>query len=209
MCKYRGELPNDAITFLWDGQSVPNRTGGWEAHQAEYNHIIRDVLTSPRYYPMLLTEAVQATLRQVTSVELGDGLTAHRENTNPFWKVQESFPYELREYLMSRQNQSKLEFSDTNSRNEAVLLLTVGLLCLGLGTAFRKYLPAQQRLWLLVSLLGVVTNAGVTGGLANVLSRLQTRVVWVLPFSVLCLVVAHFPAIKACLAPGRVPNPKD
>ncbi|AII51812.1 hypothetical protein [Hymenobacter sp. APR13] len=209
LCKYRTELPNDAITFLWDSQSVPNRTGGWEVHQAEYSYIIRDVLTSPRYYPALLSEAVQATLRQIVSVELGDGLSAHRDNTNPFWKVQESFPYELREYLSSRQNQSKLEFASINSRNEASLLLTVGLLCVGLGTVFRRRLPAEQRLWLLVCLLGVVTNAGVTGGLANVLSRLQTRVVWILPFSVLCLVVSYLLAAKARFTLGHAPTPKD
>lgn len=196
LCSHRNELPNDAITFLWDGQSLPNRTGGWETHQAEYSFIIRDIFTSPRYYPMLLSEAAQATLRQVVSVELGDGLTAHGNNTNPFWKVQEFFPQELREYLSARQQQSRLDFTDLNARNQLALLLAVGGLCLGLGTALRNRLAEQHRLWLLVCLIAVVANAGVTGSLANVLSRLQTRVVWVLPFSVLCLAVGYLPAAR-------------
>ncbi|MCC2545882.1 hypothetical protein LJY25_05455 [Hymenobacter sp. BT175] len=209
LCKFRNELPNDAITFLWDGQSVPNRTGGWEAHETEYKAIIQDVLTSPRYYPLLLTEAIQATLRQVVSVEHGDGLTPFRENSNPFWKVQESFPYELREYLSSRQNQSRLDFTDLTARNQLTLLLTVGVLCAALGSRLRHRLTARERLWLLVAITGIVTNAGVTGSLANVLSRLQTRVVWVLPFSVLCLLVAHGPALLAYLRGWLRATPSD
>jgi hypothetical protein len=197
LCKYRSELPNDAISFLWDAQSVPNRTGGWEAHRQEYEFIIRDILTSPRYYPALVSEAIQATFRQLVSVEHGDGLTAFRENTNPFWKVQEFFPYELREYLSSRQNTSRFDFSELNTRNQFVLLITVALLCLGLGSRVRKQLSEKERLWLLICISGIVANAGVTGGLANVLSRLQTRTVWVLPFSVFCLAFAHRADIRA------------
>ena len=195
LCQYRYQLPNDAITFLWDGQSVPNRTGGWEAHRAEYQQVIRAILTSPRYYPALASEAVQATLRQLVSVDHGDGLTAYRDNTNPFWKVQEYFPFELREYLSSYQNQSRLNFTDLSARNQFTLLLTLAGLLLLLGTPVREALAPRARLWLLVCIVGVVANAGVTGGLANVISRLQTRVVWVLPFSVLCLGVAGYPTI--------------
>jgi hypothetical protein len=197
LCKYKNELPNDAITFLWDEQSVPNRTGGWEVHEQEYRLIIRDIFTTPRYYMPLLSEAAQATLRQLVNVEHGDGLMAYRENSNPFWKVQEFFPYEFREYLSSRQNQSRLDFNDLTSRNQLVLFAAVAVLCVALGTGLRTHLLARERLWLLVCIIGIVANAGVTGSLANVLSRLQTRVVWVLPFSVLCILTAHRSAVIA------------
>ncbi|KAA9331347.1 hypothetical protein F0P96_13955 [Hymenobacter busanensis] len=197
LCQFRDKLPNDAITFLWDANSVPGQTGGWEANRAEYEEIIRNVLTHPRYYPALASEAVQATLRQLASNSHGDGLFAYRENSNPYWKVQEYFNYELREYLSSLQQTSRLTFTDLNERLNLTLLLTTAALLLLLGTPLRQHLSPTARLWLVICLTGVVANAGVTGGLANVLSRLQTRVVWVLPWSVLLIVASHAPALVA------------
>ncbi|WP_190242769.1 hypothetical protein, partial [Hymenobacter lapidiphilus] len=104
LCKFRDQLPNDAITFMWDANSPLNRTGGWNANQPEYQRILRQILLSPRYYPLLISETVQATLRQLTHIGHGDGLTAFRENTNPYWKVGEYAPYELKEYMSSMQN---------------------------------------------------------------------------------------------------------
>ncbi|UOQ80806.1 hypothetical protein [Hymenobacter sp. 5414T-23] len=116
LCAYRDKLPNDAIAFMWDGNSPLYQTGGVLANQQEYGQIIRRVLTSPRYYPYLISETIQAGLRQLTHIGHGDGLTPFRENTNPFWKVGEFTHYELKEYMSSMQNRGQLEFKTLNER---------------------------------------------------------------------------------------------
>ncbi|WP_201983301.1 hypothetical protein [Hymenobacter rubidus] len=73
LCAYRDSLPNTAAAFVWSDKSPMNQTGGWNAHLDEYRGIIGQVLTSPRYYPYLASEAAQATLRQLTHALHGNG----------------------------------------------------------------------------------------------------------------------------------------
>ncbi|TGE05493.1 hypothetical protein [Hymenobacter fodinae] len=195
LCAFRDNLPNDAIGFLWDSNSPLIKTGGWQAHTDEYKYIIREVLTSPRYYPYLVSETVQATLRQLTHIGHGDGLTPFRENTNPYWKVSDLAYYELKEYMTSLQNRGALDFSALNERTYTTHLLAVAVLAGLLLTGLRRLLTPSAILVVVILSLGVVSNAVVTGGLANVLDRLQARVSWVMPFVALLLVVQYGPAI--------------
>ncbi|RSK42670.1 hypothetical protein [Hymenobacter perfusus] len=193
LCEFRDKLPNDAITFMWDANSPLNQTGGWNANRPEYQQIIGQVLRSPRYYPLLVSESVQATLRQLTHIGHGDGLTAFRENTNPYWKVGEYAPYELKEYMSSMQNRSQLDFKDLNERvygAHLLALLVLGALLLGPWRA--RIAPAAVGL-VLVCGAAVVSNALVTGSLANVLDRLQGRVAWLLPWACLLLLAQYLP----------------
>jgi hypothetical protein len=195
LCAFRDKLPNDAIAFMWDGNSPLYQTGGVLANQEEYRQIIKQVLTSPRYYPYLISETVQAGLRQLTHVSHGDGLTPFRENTNPFWKVGEFTHYELKEYMSSMQNRGQLEFQTLNERTCAGQLLALAGLVVFLFTGLRRYIAPAGVLAVVVLGLGVVANAFVTGGLANVLDRLQSRVAWVIPFVALLLLVQYGPII--------------
>ena len=205
LCAFRDKLPNDAISFMWDSNSPYNQTGGLAANRAEYQQIIRAILTSPRYYPRLASEAIQATLRQLTHVGHGDGLEPFRENTNPYWKVQNFSSYELKEYMSSLQNRGQLVFTALNERMYAAQLLA--LLTLGGLIAWhrnQKMIPsgsssstATTDLILLLTVLGtgIVANAFVTGALANVLDRLQGRVAWLLPFVAILVVAQHGPEL--------------
>lgn len=195
LCAYRDKLPNDAIAFMWDGNSPLNQTGGWNANRAEYQEIIGQVLTTPRYYPYFITESVQAGLRQLTHVGYGDGLVPYRENTNPYWKVQNFAGYELKEYMSSLQNRGQLTFATLNERVYAGQLLALLALGTMLGTSLRRRLGSPAMLLVLVLAAGVVANAFVTGSLANVLDRLQARVAWVLPFAAVLLLAEHGPAL--------------
>lgn len=195
LCAFRDKLPNDAIAFMWDGNSPLAQTGGWQANQEEYNYIIRQVLTTPRYYPYLVSETVQATLRQLTHLGHGDGLTPFRENTNPYWKVGELTRYELKEYMSSMQNRGQLDFKTLNERTYGGQLAALAVLATFLLTSLRRVVAPGAVLAVVALGLGVLCNALVTGGLANVLDRLQARVAWVLPFAALLLLVQYGPGL--------------
>lgn len=194
LCAYRDKLPNDAITFLWDGNSPYYQTGGLEENLDEYHAMVRDILTTPRYYPYLIQEGLRSTLRQLVHLSHGDGLGPFRENTNPYWKVQEFASYELKAYMSSQQNRGVLHFEDLNARLYGAQLLALLVVAAVVAAARRSAVAAARYspllLLLLVLGLGLVANAFVTGALANVLDRLQGRVAWLLPFAAL-LVLAE------------------
>jgi hypothetical protein len=197
LCAYRDSLPNTAAAFVWHPKSPMNLTGGWNAHLEEYRGIIGQVLTSPRYYPYLASEAVQATLRQLTHALHGTGAPPACGVDTPPWSQVRRFNdgYELKEYMASMQNQSQLDFTALNERLPWVYLLSLLTLLLGLARpGIRQAVgPAGTMLLVLVGLM-LVANAFVTGNLANVLDRLQVRMAWVLPFAALLLVAQHGPA---------------
>ncbi|TGD78531.1 hypothetical protein [Hymenobacter wooponensis] len=191
LCAFRDKLPNDAIAFMWDSNSPLAQTGGWQSNQQEYQQIIRRVLTSPRYYPYLVSETAQATLRQLTHVGHGDGLSPFRENTNPYWKIGEFMHYELKEYMSSMQNRNQLNFTTLNERTYGAHLASLVILAVLLLTRLRRMVAPEAVLAVTVLGLGVLSNALVTGGLANVLDRLQSRVSWVLLFAAVLLLVQY------------------
>lgn len=203
LCAYRDSLPNTAAAFVWNAKSPLNLTGGWNAHLDEYRDIIGQVLTSPRYYPYLASEAVQATFRQLTHALHGNGAPPACGVDTPPWSQVKLFKhgYELKEYLASMQNQSLLDFTALNERLPWVYLLSILTLLVGLAQpGIRQAVgPAGAMLLVLVGLM-LVTNAFVTGNLANVLDRLQVRMAWLLPFAALLLAVQHGPAVLVAAA---------
>lgn len=215
LCTYRDKLPNDAITFLWDGSSPYAQTGGLEANLSGYRRIVGTILTSPRYYPRLATMAVQSTLRQLTHIAQGDGLGPYRENSSPYWKIPELASYEMKPYLSSLQNHSSLHFEEITERayaaqNWALLVVLAAAAAVGLGRLPRQAVPALLLLTLIG--FGLVFNAFATGALANVLDRLQGRVAWLLPFAALLLLASALPDLAAWgrrYLPGRVPSSSE
>lgn len=200
LCAYRDKLPNDAITFIWDGSSPYNQTGGLEANLSAYRRIVRAIFTSPRYYPRLATMAIQSTFRQLTHIAQGDGLVAYRENTSPYWKIPDLASYEMKPYLSSLQNHSSLHFEELTERTYTTQNWALLVLALGAAAVHRRQLPQPAVPALLVLVLwcfGMVFNAFATGALANVIDRLQGRVAWLLPFGALLLLASALPALLA------------
>lgn len=196
LCQYRGKLPDNAVSFVWGEPNIPNQMGGWETSREEYKRIINGVLTTPRYYPLLLEEGVLGTVRQLTHVGHGDGLTPFLDGSNPFWKVQAFFGYELKEYTSSLQNRGALNFKELTERSYNTLALTLLAALLLLLAPLRQAVPPV--LWMTVVLvaLAVVLNAAVTANLANVLDRLQTRMAWLLPWTVLLVWLQAWPQLR-------------
>ena len=168
LCKYRGKLPDDAMGFMWNTGTPMQLAGGMEATRDEYRRIIGRVLRSPRYYPALAWTAVQATLRQLTHVGLGDGLNPYRENTAPYGPMR-SYPYELKAYMSSMQNHGQLGFGGLNERAGLAYLLAVvaGLSGLASRTGRRRLGP-DAAAWLALVGTALVANAFATGAVANV-----------------------------------------
>jgi hypothetical protein len=179
ICEHIDKIPNTNWDFCWDLQSPLYLTGGWDSNRIEYGQILRGTLSKPNYLALHVWKSAEATLRQISQTEIGDGLTPHTQNSNPFWRIEQYFKDELPEYLTSRQNWAVLDFKTTNQ---------IHLLFLFLSSFFVlwqfKYVENQAD-WRLIYgfvLLFIFCNAFTTATFGNVLARLNSRVFWVLPF---------------------------
>ena len=95
LCAFKDKLPPNAWDFVWNADQPTQQLGGWEGTKSEYTAILRNLAWSPKYYLFVMYKAIMDTARQLTQNQVGDGLSAYRENTNPFWKVQERYGHEL------------------------------------------------------------------------------------------------------------------
>lgn len=178
LCAYKDKLPPYAWDFVWNADQPTHQMGGWEGTKSEYKAILGDLARSPKYYLLLLYKSIIDTARQLTQIYVGDGLSAHRENTNPFWKVQEHYGHELSWYMGSKQQNNLLDWAIFNWIYWAMVIISsLGVL---LYWEKLKSEPLIVVCYLLVVVF-LVSNAFVTANFANVLARLQSRIVWLLP----------------------------
>jgi hypothetical protein len=186
LCAYKDSLPATAINFIWEGNGPFYKTGYWRGSEKEYSQIINYTLTHPPYIMMHVVKAAEATFRQLLHNDVGNGIEIYGKNTAPNVHIRKHLRHELNEFNASMQNNGDWEpiIPSVNKRYNFILILSL-LLILGFyATELKTRFMVNEQLpflgWLFI--LCVICNAFVTGALANVLDRLQSRIVWILPF---------------------------
>lgn len=188
LCLFKDELPNSAIAFLWDDKSVFSQTGSWAWSKKEYDKILNEIILSPKYFGANLGEAIIATFSQLTRNDIGDGLIGYDNKSAPYGAIKSHLRYELKPFNNSKQNKWLLNFTEINKRHFWLLLFSVlTILIFVFNAKLKKEIPSQFSFFIGVSLFVIVLNAFVTGAMANVLDRLQSRIVWLIPLIALIL----------------------
>jgi hypothetical protein len=186
LCNYKDELPPNAWDFLWDETGPLYKTGGWDSSRAEYNAIIKDVFTTPRYAAMFAASAVTGTVQQLTHNNIAaDPLPA---NAIPGQMIEKHYPKELNAYTRCMQTTGAINATNFNYCYLLVFVLSSVLI---LHHRKRIYTPNIKFLYLF-TLLFILCNAFVTATFANVLDRLQLRVSWVLPAINCTLLIQYY-----------------
>lgn len=183
LCEWRDKLPDRQWDFMWDDSGALAQTGGWIDSEEEYSRIIQGTLVSPKFLGMHIVKNSLASLRQLPLIFVGDGLSPWNEPANPFWKVQQYFSHELKEYRSSLQQTGALKFEWFNVLIVIFSLLTITS-ALIINVTRRNttgYEVAFSGMFKLV-LLFLIINAAVTATFSTVNGRFQSRVFWVLVF---------------------------
>lgn len=181
LCAYKDSLPLRQWDFQWDANSPLYKTGGWQANEEEYNKIIHKTLTRPKYIGMHVLKSAEATLRELPQVNVGDGLSPQGKDSNPYWKVLENFPAEVKEYLSSLQNTGNLHF---DFFNVVILLVAFISLVVALIIGIIRGQTKDSFIWQRAfgfTVLFIVVNAFATATFSTPLGRFNARVFWVLP----------------------------
>ena len=182
LCVYRNSLPEKAYQFVWDEDSPFYKIGGWKESKPEFNEIIFETLTTPKYIGLHIKESLKATFQQLVLFKIGDGNGSFPEGTQLHSRIHKYFPNDLDQYANSRQNQSQLGFLDVfNSLFSAVIILSLIILVF-LQIRFWNQFNGHFKLVLIVLLTGILLNAWDCGTFANAIDRLGCKMIWLIPF---------------------------
>ncbi len=191
LCAYKDSLPPVAWEFVWDGQHSPVfKEGGWEGTREEYRAIMGDMLSQPRYWPLMAYKTAGATLRQVVLCNIDESEELHwikYEKDHPLYQaLQRYYPYEINHFATAKQNVKILNIVFYDEVYVVVLLLSSFCCMLLLRGDIKK--QAGKVYFLLI--LYLLANAFATATFGNVLTRLNSRDIWLLPMANIIFIYA-------------------
>ncbi|GJM32883.1 MAG: hypothetical protein DHS20C18_18840 [Saprospiraceae bacterium] len=185
--KFCDHLENIPVNFLWDTTNSPlYKTGGWEANEEEYDAIIKDILTTPRYLSLFILRSLEATFQQFFHFDLGDTTIKQHKESSPYKHFERFLPDQTRNYEVSMQYNNQLNFDLANVHQR--YLLGIGLL-LSILLLSTNLIANEKKIMIGFLMICLLANAAICGSLSGVLFRYQCRVMWLvlLPlFVVLC-----------------------
>ncbi|REJ85325.1 MAG: hypothetical protein DWQ44_01330 [Bacteroidetes bacterium] len=192
---YQEVIPHSTIAFLWDERSPFYKCGGWnEQTREEYKSVIMEMISKPRYLSWILIDVLQNGLKQLFHNDIGSGLFGYTKETSPFIAIDHKLNQDLNYFITSKQNTSGFgTFESFNDRYNMVLAFAYLALFIFL---FSGRINADYRLAIVLVIFAMAMNAMVTGGLANVLDRLQSRIVWLVP---LCAILIAWSERRAII----------
>ncbi len=196
LCRYMDSLPDNAADFAWDPESPLNKIGGWKGSRDEFEYIIRETLTTPRFMVRHIEEAIKSTLRQFGRFKAGDGNGSFLHGTLLFERIQKYVPRESDGYLSSRQNRSgalQPGLRGFNRLSLAGIIVSLALLILSLVIPNIRT-RMESRHFLLYILLGtaIVCSNAINASLGTVTDRYGAKVMWFLPLAGLLLLFQIF-----------------
>lgn len=191
-------LKRNPCYFLWDSQS-PVNNGKIDRIKLSklYAPVLKDMFSKWKYQKMFLQEVFRSGSEQLKFYKIGSGLHSYTENTPPYWHIETEFESEFESYKNAKQYKIGLEQIYPENLSRAVHISS--WLILAILLLLRRI---RKKIGILVFILiiGVVANALVTGGLANVYDRLAVRVNWLLTFGAiigfLVLIESYFETKK-------------
>ncbi|HPT13526.1 MAG TPA: hypothetical protein PK796_01965 [Bacteroidales bacterium] len=192
LCEYKDCFPESYEKFLWDTKGAFYQTGGWDITQnQEYKQVIRDVLTTPKYFYLFALNCSDHFLKQTISFRTGDGLYSwfNRESSQ-YQIVLENFnkPEIRNSFQSSKQIRGRLNFKYVNILND--ILLAISLLII-IWCIIKKLTDRKTIQLTYVIISGLLINAVSTSAMSSVFDRFQSRVIWLLPFLACIYIVSR------------------
>lgn len=182
LCPYADSLPASAADFIWNEDSPFKKTGYWENSRPGYDSLLADFFGRSHYLGRYLEEAGKSGVAQVFELSVGEGITPYNENSSPYKFFERAMPAQIPAYVASRQFNREFSFV----WEKWLLWITMaisGLMLVTLGIMKRRVLSGPVLWFAVIAALTYVANAFLTGALANVYSRLQSRVAWLIPLA--------------------------
>ncbi len=190
LCAYKDQLQGHAWDFVWNANGAFAATGGWQYSAGEYKEIIKQTVVQPKYLVMHIQAAALATINQVCRSQLGDGMVTMDLKSNVFEHLANAIPRDMYLFTQSKQN-SPIGLPWQQINYFTMMATIIGVLCLIL-LVLKGKLHGPAASFVILLCVFVLSNAFVTGALANILSRLNSRALLLLPAVIIPQVYSVF-----------------
>jgi hypothetical protein len=181
LCEYKDSLPKRAFEFVWDTDGPVNKMGGWKACEEEFNSIIFQTLTTPKYIGLHLKASLAATYEQFSKFKINDGNIPFPKGSLVYDRMEHYFPGELAQFERSKQNRDALAFTSLlNYLFRIVVVLSIA----GIALSFFILKDFRRRNFLSLTvliILGIVVNAWGSATFSNAIDRFGAKMIWLLP----------------------------
>ncbi|MBS0246989.1 MAG: hypothetical protein JSR61_10240 [Proteobacteria bacterium] len=182
LCQYRGEIQEDADSWLWWSGSPLYKLGGWEAYEPEAKRIIAGTLAD---YPVShAITAVNAAIAQFMSFETEIGID---DNQPTYAAIEQFVPRLYPAFLAARQQADRFDVSPINELHLPVAYLALALLALAMLFHRRLGLSPEARALGLILFVALAANAIICGVFSHPVDRYQSRLVMLAPFAVVVI----------------------
>lgn len=189
MCAYKDSIAYLGWDFMWAEKSPLYKTGGWEANEDEYRAIIKDLLKDPKYRKIAIYKGLEYGFKQF--------FTFHTtvsppllEGSAPYGQIQWRLPDTAKEYISDRQNTNRLDLNFINAVEMPVFFASLIAALLFLFSPVLSTMLSSNERWLLATVIVyILVSAFICSNLSTIHARFQNRIVWILPFSVLLIVI--------------------
>ncbi|MFC0513014.1 hypothetical protein ACFFGT_02345 [Mucilaginibacter angelicae] len=172
LCKFRDSIPSN---FLWDQRSPLFKLGGWDKNREEYSLILKNIVSSPKYWGIIAYKSTLLTLKQFFQFDTG-------EASKPWPIVNEAveqyFPSDYSQYISSRQNKEALNFDFINFTQRVIIAIS---LLTYIYEFLHKKMASRYRYLMAFILIVLVVNAWFCGTVSGVYPRYQSRLIWLVP----------------------------
>ncbi|HTA83773.1 MAG TPA: hypothetical protein VK783_12585 [Bacteroidia bacterium] len=176
MCQFKGKVDTN---FIWSGNGAFAQMGGWEGSRDEFDRIIWDVVTTPKYELMLLQRCSEYTFIQYFMFSVP-------ANTNwgvpPYMK--NNYKLQGRDFCASLQSANKLDYSTSNHIQMILVLISMAfLLFIVLTPLWFNQLSTELKWFAILILVFSFLNAAICANFSTLNERFQNRIIWLIPLT--------------------------
>ncbi len=187
LCAYKDELPAKSDDFIWDENSPLYKTGSWKGNKEEFNHIIHNILTTPKYLKLYLSATARQAAMQAVTFDIGDGNGSFPPGSNVNNRVREYFPIEASHFDSDRQNTQSLDHKLALPNLIFSIVVIVGLLVMIILLFSKSFNTQDIRLVAILIFLGILLNCLDCAAFSIVNGRFGCKMIWLIPFcAVIC-----------------------
>ncbi len=180
LCQYKDQLGWD---FIWRDDSPLVKMGGWDATKDDYNKIIFDIITTPKYAKDVALQSIEYSLIQYFNFDIFD-YTPMVDKSAPLTQVSHCFPEYIRAYDSSRQSGNHFSFSATSEIQRILVLISLAfLICIVFTSALFSRVDTRLKWLVIIILVCSYLNALICSTFSGVDTRFQDRIIWLIPFA--------------------------
>lgn len=176
LCEYKDHIDTN---FIWSSSSVFTKVGGWDGSKDEFDKIIYDIFTTPRYERMVIQRFTEYSVIQFFSFAFHEN---HNWGIPPY--IKNNYKLYGRDFADSFQSHNKLNYKARGLIEQFLVLAGLALILYVLLTpsVFNR-LSSELKWFTILLLVYSILNSIICSNFSTLSNRFQNRLIWLIPLN--------------------------